>query len=149
MKIFKAPQPIEANGQKSIFLAGSIDMGNAANWQHTVTTFFANKPCNIFNPRRDDWDSSWEQKSSNKKFNEQVNWELHAMEQADLIIMNFLPQSQSPITLLEFGLFAKEKKLMVCCPDEFWRSGNIQVVCEKFSIPLFKTMEELLLNISF
>lgn len=109
MKIFKAPQPIEANGQKSIFLAGSIDMGNAANWQHAVTTFFTNKPCNIFNPRRDDWDSSWEQKSSNKKFNEQVNWELHAMEQADLIIMNFLPHSQSPITLLEFGLFAKEK----------------------------------------
>lgn len=38
---------------------------------------------------------------------------------------------------------------MVCCPDEFWRSGNIQVVCEKFSIPLFKTMDELLLNINF
>jgi hypothetical protein len=57
--------------------------------------------------------------------------------------MNFLPNSQSPITLLELGLKADSGKLMVICPDEFWRSGNVQIVCNKFNIPLFKSIEEI------
>ena len=147
MRIFKAPEAIEINSEKSIFLAGTIDKGSSVNWQEEAIKFFHTTPYNIFNPRRDDWDNSWEQKIDDEKFNEQVNWELTAMEKADLIIMNFLPYSQSPVTLLEFGLFAKTNKLMVCCPDEFWRSGNIHIICNRYGVPLFKTMNVLLLNI--
>jgi nucleoside 2-deoxyribosyltransferase len=147
MRIFKAPEPLIFNQFPSIFLAGSIDMGTAADWQTELSNHIANTNINIYNPRRNDWDSSWEQKVENPQFNQQVNWELAAMEKADLIIMNFLPDSQSPITLLELGLHAASKKLMVCCPDAFYRSGNMHIVCNNYNIPLFKNMKELLNNV--
>ena len=43
------------------------------------------------------------------------------------------------------GLFAKSGKLFVICPDEFYRSGNVQIICNKFNIPLYKSIEELTL----
>ncbi len=149
MRIFKAPEPLIFNQFPSIFLAGSIDMGTAADWQTELSNHFANTNINIYNPRRNDWDNSWEQKMDNPQFNEQVNWELNAMEKADVIIINFLPNSQSPITLLELGLHAASKKLMVCCPDTFYRSGNVHIVCNNYNIPLFKNINELLNNIKF
>ncbi|MGC4100839.1 nucleoside 2-deoxyribosyltransferase domain-containing protein [Ferruginibacter sp.] len=147
MKIFKSPEPLVPDGSYSIFLAGSIDMGTAADWQTEVCNYFTGTGIHIYNPRRDDWDSSWEQKIDNAQFNEQVNWELNAMNKADCIIMNFLPGSQSPITLLELGLHANSKKLVVCCPDAFYRSGNVHIVCKNYNIPLFKQLDQLLESI--
>lgn len=148
MRIFKAPEPLIFNGHPSIFLAGSIDMGASEDWQRKVCNYFAGTDKNIYNPRRDDWDSSWEQKIANPQFNQQVNWELAAMEKADLIIMNFLPDSKSPVTLLELGLHANSKKLIVCCPDAFYRSGNVHIVCKNYQIPLFKNLDQLLSSIN-
>ena len=138
---------------KKVFLAGTIDMGNSENWQEklinklkeqTKGALFA-KSYHIYNPRRTDWDSSWVQTFENPQFFQQVTWELDAMEKADYIIMNFLPDSKSPITLLELGLFAESGKLFVICPDEYYRSGNVQIVCNKYNIPLYKSIEELTL----
>jgi hypothetical protein len=148
VRIFKAPESLIFNEYPSIFLAGSIDMGAAEDWQRKVCDHFAGTNKNIYNPRRDDWDSSWEQKIENPQFNQQVNWELMAMEKADLIIMNFLPDSKSPVTLLELGLHANSKKLMVCCPDAFYRSGNVHIVCRNYQIPLFKNLDQLLRSIN-
>lgn len=147
MRVFKAPEPIVTNQHPSIFLAGSIDMGTAENWQSDVCEYFSATHKNIYNPRRDDWDSSWEQKIDMPQFNQQVNWELSAMEKADLIIMNFLPGSASPVTLLELGLYANSKKLMVCCPDDYYRSGNVHIVCKNYNVPLFKKLDQLLESI--
>lgn len=147
MRVFKAPEPLVFNEHPAVFLAGSIDMGNAEDWQTAVTNHFTDTNINIYNPRRNDWDSNWEQKIENPQFNQQVNWELNAMEKANVIIMNFLPGSQSPITLLEMGLHAAGKKLLVCCPDAFYRSGNVHIVCHNYNIPLFKNINELLNNI--
>ncbi len=138
---------------KKVFLAGTIDMGNSENWQEklinklkeqTKGVLFA-KSYHIYNPRRTDWDASWVQTFENPQFFQQVTWELDAMEKADYIVMNFLPDSKSPITLLELGLFAESGKLFVICPDEFYRSGNVQIVCNKYNIPLYKSIEELML----
>lgn len=138
---------------KKVFLAGTIDMGNSENWQEkfikklkeqTKGVLFA-KSYHIYNPRRTDWDASWVQTFENPQFFQQVTWELDAMEKADYIIMNFLPDSKSTITLLELGLFAKSGKLFVICPDEFYRSGNVQIICNKYNIPLYKSIEELML----
>ena len=57
--------------------------------------------------------------------------------------MNFLSNSKSPITLLELGLFAHTGKLFVCCPKDFYRSGNVQIICNNYNIPMFDTIEEL------
>lgn len=144
MKQFKPPQQIESNGLKSIFLAGTIDMGNSEDWQEVVTEQFYNSNVNIFNPRRAAWDSSWEQTFENPQFYQQVNWELNALERADVIILYLAEGSKSPISLLEMGLHAKEGKLVVYCPDNFYRSGNVQIVCDRYNIPLYKDLNNLI-----
>jgi hypothetical protein len=47
------------------------------------------------------------------------------------------PNTKSPISLLELGLVAERDTAVVCCPDGFWRKGNIEIVCERENIPLF------------
>jgi hypothetical protein len=98
----------------------------------------------VFNPRRDDWDSSWTQEFENPQFYQQVSWELNALSQSDLIIMYFAPGTQSPISLLEMGLYANSGKLHVVCPDGFWRKGNVEIVCNHYNIPLTNTIDELI-----
>lgn len=144
MKEFKPPQQIESNGRKSIFLAGTIDMGNSEDWQEVVTEQFYNTDVNIYNPRRASWDASWEQTFENSQFYQQVNWELSALERADVIILYLAKGSKSPISLLEMGLHARGGKLVVYCPDEFYRSGNVQIVCDRYNIPLYKDLSKLI-----
>ncbi len=127
----------------SIFLAGTIEEGASEDWQTEVAQFFKNDDVIVLNPRRESWDSSWEQEISNPNFEQQVQWELGAMEKADIILFNFIPSSKSPISILELGLM-KDRNVFVCCPPGFWRRGNIEIVCEKYMIPFFSNMAEAL-----
>lgn len=143
-RIFKPPAPIVfADGKQSVFLAGSIEMGQAEPWQAAVEQEFANSAITVLNPRRDEWDASWEQSICNPQFREQVEWELEAQERATVIAMYFAPATQSPITLLELGLFARSGKLVVCCPEGFWRRGNVEVVCARYGVPLVAGLPDL------
>lgn len=130
-----------------IFLGGSIEMGIAENWQEKLINEFRDTDLRFLNPRRDDWDSSWKQEISNPQFNEQVNWELDALEFADLIVFYFDPNTKSPITLMELGLFAKSGKVIVCCPDGFWRKGNVEIVCTKYGIIFVNEFNDLVKEI--
>ena len=139
---------LNKNSNTTIFLAGSIEMGNAENWQEILSKKILDKYKNItiYNPRRDDWDSSWDQSFTSPNFYQQVNWELKALEDSDLIVLFLASNTKSPISLLELGLYANSNKLLVICPDDFWRSGNVSIVCENYSIPLYKNTEDLLEN---
>lgn len=64
--IIKAPNELQDG--LSVFLAGSIEMGSAENWQARVERELADYDVLIFNPRRDDWDSSWVQSINNPRF---------------------------------------------------------------------------------
>jgi hypothetical protein len=120
-----------------IFLAGSIEMGKAEDWQADMTEFFNLHNWGVFNPRRDDWDPTWVQDFENPQFAQQVNWELNALDNADFIIMYFAPETMSPISLYEFGRYSDSGKMAVVCPSGFWRKGNIEIGCHKDNIPLF------------
>lgn len=146
MKVIKAPNPLIIN-TSSIFLAGSIEMGKAIDWQTQITNSLLDTNITILNPRRDDWDSSWEQKISNPKFNEQVTWELDALDRADVIVMYFDPKTMSPISLLELGLYAKDRYMIVCCPEGFWRKGNVDIVCQRYGVPMVETIDKLIEHI--
>jgi len=128
----------------TVFLAGSIEMGAAENWQQKLENILEDieQEITLFNPRRDDWDSSWVQKQTNPQFNHQVNWELNMLDKSDIIFMYFSPETKSPISLLELGLYAHNGKMIVCCPDEFWRKGNVDIVCTRYNIPLFNNFDE-------
>jgi hypothetical protein len=128
----------------NVFLAGSIEMGVAEKWQEKVIAALSDRPISFLNPRREDWDSSWKQDIDNENFVEQVMWELESLEMAHIIIMYFDPNTKSPISLLELGLHAKEQKLIVLCPEGFWRKGNVDVVCEYYGINQVDTFDELI-----
>lgn len=141
--VIKAPDSIQSaieSGKFCVFLAGSIEMGGAENWQDIAEQ---NLKCSyIFNPRRVNWNSSWEQNVNNKKFVEQVEWELDALTRSNLILMYFDPNTKSPISLLELGLWARSGKLIVVCPEGFWRKGNVDVVCKKYKIVQKSSLNE-------
>lgn len=146
--IVKAPNKIEGLNEFSItiFLGGSIEMGAAENWQDRLCNHFSNNDDLIFlNPRRDDWDSSWEQiPEEGTKFYEQVSWELEHQDISDIIVYYFDPNTKSPITLLELGSYGSlnPEKVIVCCPDGFWRKGNVVMFCKHHGIQICDTFEE-------
>jgi hypothetical protein len=142
--VLKPPSRIElAPGARSVFLAGSIEMGSAEDWQAVLTRQLEDLAITILNPRRDEWDASWEQSLSFPPFREQVEWELEAQERAGVIAMYFAPTTKAPITLLELGLAAKSGRLVVCCPPGFWRRGNVEIVCLRYGVPVVPDLAAL------
>jgi hypothetical protein len=146
--IFTPPYSISnRSSRKSIFLGGSIEMGKAIDWQTNWAMRYSGEGFNVFNPRRLDWDSSWEQSIETPQFFQQVTWELQALDTADIIILYFQPGTQSPISLLELGLYASSGKLLVCCPEGFWRRGNVDIVCNRYNIKQFESLEAIYTHI--
>ena len=89
---FKPPQQIKTNKNiTSIFIGGTIDMGDSVEWQNEVIKQLEDKNCYVYNPRRESWDQSWVQNIENPQFYQQVNWELNALDKADYVIINLLP----------------------------------------------------------
>ena len=131
--------PASAKGCTSVFLAGTIDMGAAENWQEKAADLFGKKASSfvLYNPRQTEWHPERE-----GEMDYQVRWELEHLEKADWILMNFLAGSQSPVTLLEMGLHARSRKLLVICTPGYFRYDNVRITCEKYSVPLFATLEE-------
>lgn len=143
MKEIVAPYPFRNEKLRKIFLGGSIEMGKAELWQQAVIERLADLDVCLLNPRRHDWNASWLPSDDTDLFNEQVNWELNAQESSDIIVYYFDPATKSPITLLELGLFAKTHDVIVCCPAEYWRSGNVRIVCERYGIRMCDSLDEL------
>lgn len=209
IRVFNAQESLtESIFYKGIFLAGSIEMGEAINWQQNAinlieerlklkgqqyTTTYSSASSGmviqtgttgtagtggsgkttptvtgpiyrsrygqdycVFNPRKGVWKET-DQKMSDDIFYRQVRWELEAMEKAETILMNFVPGTRSPISLFELGLHSKfnssptqpfrNTKLVVVCPDGFWRKGNVDIICEFYRIPQFQTIEEAIFYI--
>lgn len=134
MQEIKAPNEYNLTDKVSLFTAGSIEMGVAENWQEKLKKELSCiDSLLILNPRRDNWQADWLQDKSFPQFREQVTWELEAQEKSDINVMYFDPKTKSPITLLELGLFA-DHRLIVFCPQDFWRKGNVDLVCERYEI---------------
>lgn len=136
--VIKPPQ-----SHTTVFLAGSIEMGVAEEWQDRLTAMLS--PCVVLNPRRDDWNSNATQSKADEYFSTQVNWELSGIEKADLIAVYIDPKTMSPITLLELGIVSqlKPEHTVILCSEGFWRKGNVDIVCERYGIKQVATIEEL------
>jgi nucleoside 2-deoxyribosyltransferase len=149
--VVKAPNDYRLIDQPRarVFLAGSIEMGKAELWQQKVAAALTDiDGLVIFDPRRDDWDSTWVQDPTpGSQFNTQVEWELKRIAESDLVLFYFDPATQSPITLLELGAcLGSGKKVIVCCPDGYFRKGNVVITCRKFGFGVYNSIEELIAN---
>jgi hypothetical protein len=143
----KAPNDYPDIESYSIFLGGSIEMGVAEHWQNRLVADLLGEDVLILNPRRDDWDSSWKQDPTpGTQFYEQVAWELQAQSYADLLVYYFDPATTSPITLLELGAFggSDPDAVIVCCPTNYFRYGNVHIFCEWYGIEIVHSYAELL-----
>jgi len=145
----KAPNKYSEKGKFTIFLAGVIDQDRGEKWQSEVVKALHDYEVLILNPRRERWLSDMKQEKDNPQFREQVIWEQNGMNEADLILFVFATtpetakDSQAPVTLLELGQHLKDKP-MVCCPEGYWRKGNVDLMCELYGIKVYKSLDALL-----
>ena len=138
----KVPYPAETPDWM-VFLAGSIEMGKAVDWQKQVIDSLTDVPVTLLNPRRADWDPTWKQDPVEGPFREQVLWELSSIAKSDLVFFYFAPGTISPISLLELGLcIGGEKKVVVCCPPDLHRYGNVKITCELTETKVYEKLEE-------
>ncbi len=150
MKIVTAPEVIPFNeftGPSMVFLAGSIEMGTAEDWQKQLikqlSEKYLDKHLTLLNPRRENFDPSEEKSADNVYFSTQVDWELEGLSVSDYTFMYFDPNTKSPITLLELGLQADSIcQLIVVCPDGFYRQGNVEIVCKAYGISYTTSLDE-------
>lgn len=146
MHIVKPPNEIQRlRTGLTIFLAGSIEGDKAEQRQKKAEKLiylyeYKNTSTCVLNPRRDDWDSTW--KEGSPELRAQIQWELNGLSIANYIIMYFDPATKSPISLLELGLYARSSKLMVVCPDGFYRKTNVEETCKFWNTHMFDTLED-------
>ncbi|KAF2740375.1 hypothetical protein EJ04DRAFT_507912 [Polyplosphaeria fusca] len=140
------PDKVEYIGEnKSLFLAGSIEMGAAITWQRGILPYFQHLPLTVCNPRRGHWDTTTKPTKADKNFHNQVEWELNALDKATVICFFFDITTLSPVSMLELGLWAKNGNVVVCCNEEFfWKGGNIRIVCDRLGIPYVTDFSQLI-----
>lgn len=138
--LVKAPNRAFTASVYNIFLAGAIDNGEAEQWQDIVyEKLKPTIPTVAFNPRRDDWDAD----ASEELITAQINWELEALNEADLVIFYIPGNSKAPITLLELGLIlGSDKDCLIYCDPEYYRFLNVKTTCEFFHEKLYTDKEE-------
>ncbi len=143
MIVVTPPHPVSHSScHLSVFLAGSIEMGAAVDWQSSLIVALSDLDCLVLNPRRPDWDSSWTQSKEHAEFRGQVEWELDGLDRVDVIALYFDPATKSPISLLELGMHLDgSAELIVYCPPGFWRKGNVDIVCERYGVHVWEDAE--------
>jgi hypothetical protein len=135
--------PFRPQVQKpSVILYGNIEKGEL-NWRDKLASSLSDLPVAVLNPHCDDWDETWIEDISFPEFKEQVEWEMDYAQVADVIAFRFGPETEAPISLLELGMYAGTGKVVVCCHPEYKKKGNVQMVCLRYSIPLFSELDGL------
>ncbi len=130
------PLPKKNSDKLFVFLAGSMGGDENGTWRERIMSdlrdefVFLDPTCH--NHASLDADG----------MKKHIQWELDAMELADSILLRFLPESESPISLIELGLYTFTDKLIVVCPKAFYKYNYLNVLCEKYNTPFLDNMEE-------
>jgi hypothetical protein len=143
--VVTSPEPLPPRHDRPrVFLGGSIDMGSAPDWQKQVIEALRGEDVVLLNPRRPDWNPAWKPEASEPEFRRQVEWELAALDSADVIVLYLAPGSQSPVSLLELGLHARSGKVVLLCPPGFWRKGNVDITSARYGVKQVTSLDELI-----
>jgi hypothetical protein len=135
-QVVTAPDAIPPH-PRTVFLAGAIDMGEAENWQQEVIEAFkADLSIILVNPRRKQFTDDME--------DEQIAWELEALEKANVILMWFPESAEAPVSFLELGLYLQSGKLLVGVEQGFYRQRNIELTSQRYGNPVYYSLTELI-----
>lgn len=120
-----------------IFLAGAIDTGAAVNWQAEVIARLEDEPeLSLLNPRRFAFTS--------EKLDEQIIWELDALEAADLILMWLPVNAKAPVSMLEAGLYMRDPKLIIGAEPGFYRLRNLEHTAHRYEKTVVPNLDTLI-----
>lgn len=142
--LFRSPDvaPMGLFG-KSVFLAGSIEMGMAEMWQPAAAQAFLSAGHNVFDPRRDDWDVNWaHDPTPGTPFETQVSWELDHIDKADLVYFRFCAGTASIVSMIEAGLVLASRKPCVIHADlGYMRRGNLVVTAKRYGVSIHENAD--------
>lgn len=124
--------------KECIFLAGSMAAKSEINWRQTVVDELQ-ESYHFLDPTNPNHDTL-----EDLEMRKHIKWELDELKKADYIIMNFLPDSLSPISMVELGMYIATNKLIVVCPKEFYKWRYIDTLCKEYNTPIFNQLEEVL-----
>lgn len=120
--------------EQSVFLAGAIDMGAAIDWQAWVIEQLRDVPNTVLmNPRRVSFTPD--------TLDEQVMWELGALDDADHIIMWLPKESKAPISLFEAGLYWQSSKLIIGAEEGFYRRRNLELTGMRYGVHIHSDLQ--------
>ena len=111
-----------------VYLAGST---NGYDWQQHFINEMKDLRVDVFNPRCEVEDGLY-------------GWELDHLSIANVIALYFDPQDRSPNGLITLGMFAKTDRLIVCCPEEFYKKGDVDIICEREGVHHVETLDLLI-----
>ena len=132
---------VDSTQYRKVFLAGTIDMGRSADWQAALVARFRDSTAAAGSSSTPAVGSSMPRRP---KWSIRSRGELAHLEAADLIVMNLLGDSRSPISLLEMGLYARSGKLFVACSPDYYRYDNVRITCRRYGVPLYDSLTALL-----
>lgn len=131
-----APDNTKVYGVK-VFLAGAIDMGAAVDWQQQVIEALDEYPgFTLLNPRRAEF--------APDTLDEQIAWELDALNNAHIVLMWFPAQAKAPIALLETGLYMQSEKLLIGAEPGFYRRRNLEMTCDYYGVTLHDSLADVI-----
>lgn len=137
MQLITAPERFEGLvWQHSVFLAGAIDMGSAVDWQADVITAVEPYKITVVNPRRAKFDET--------TLDEQILWELQALEEVNRIFMWFPKDSKAPISFFEAGLYMRSHKMIIGAEVGFYRRRNLELTTRRYGIELHESIPTML-----
>lgn len=141
--IITAPEPLPNHSPLPlVFLAGSIDQGQATQWQTQLMEQCSDCELVFANPRRGDWDASWG--DGDPRLTEQILWEQRGLELADLVVVVFDPKGKAPVTLLELGqTLSRGTPCIVCCPPGYWRRTNVLETAARYKATVVEDLDQV------
>lgn len=131
MKEITAPHFIKSTSHEiSVFLAGTIDLGNSRDWQSEIVKALEPYECKVYNPRKGEWDSHIAVNGLpvDKKLEQQIQWEQYFLFNTTFVAMWLEPNSKSVVSMMELGQLIMARKpydLIVGTTPEFYRYGNV------------------------
>ena len=124
----------------SVFLAGAIDMGAAVDWQTWVIERLADQSnIVLFNPRRAAFTPD--------TLDEQIRWELEALECVNTVFMWFPKAAKAPISFFESGLYWRSGKLLVGAEEGFYRRRNLELTGERYGVMVHETLDAMVTSL--
>lgn len=127
--------PINKRNRRSIFLAGSMDHKQKGSWSAKVIAEFGTH--NIFDPTHIHY-----HEPNAAQMKQHIKWQLAALQQSDIILLNFLENSKSPISFVALGKCIKWNSPMIICPKEFYISSDVHTHCKQYNTPIFSNIKE-------